>query len=314
MHDVITLGEVLLRLAVPSPARFETARALDVQIGGAEANVAAACARLGLRTAWISALPDNPWGERVRRDLTGHGVDCTYVRILPGTRLGLYFLEYGVAPRPVQVLYDRRDSAFSCLTPDLVDWEPVRRARLVHVSGITPALGAQPRMLVERIFDEAAIVSFDINYRSTLWSPAEARSFAESVLPRARYVFLGRTEAQIVFGLEGRAEDVLDALARRAPKATIALLQGADGSTVLDGDRVWRPTVRHTVQMVDPIGAGDAYVGGYLWATLGGRAAQEAVNIAATVAALKCSTWGDVALISRQDVEDALAGGPDVRR
>ncbi|TMG03503.1 MAG: sugar kinase, partial [Chloroflexi bacterium] len=101
MHDLITLGEVLLRLAVPSPARFESARVLDVQIGGAEANVAAACARLGLRTAWISALPDNPWGERVRRELTGHGVDCAYVKILPGTRLGVYFLEYGVPPRPV---------------------------------------------------------------------------------------------------------------------------------------------------------------------------------------------------------------------
>src|SRR2546422_6569800 len=99
MHDLVTLGEVLLRLAIPSPARFETARALDVQIGGAEANVAAACARLGLRTAWISALPDNPWGERVRRELVGHGIDCAYVRMLPGTRLGLYFLEYGVAPR-----------------------------------------------------------------------------------------------------------------------------------------------------------------------------------------------------------------------
>ena len=66
MHDLVTLGEVLLRLAIPSPARFENARTLDVQVGGAEANVAAACARLGLRTAWISALPDNPWGERVR--------------------------------------------------------------------------------------------------------------------------------------------------------------------------------------------------------------------------------------------------------
>ena len=138
--------------------------------------------------------------------------------------------------------------------------------------------------------------------------------FAESVLPRARYVFLGRTEAQTVFGLDGGAEDVLDALARRAPKATIALLQGGDGSTVLDGGRVWRPTVRHPVQVVDPIGAGDAYVAGYLWATLGGRAPQEAVNVAATVAALKCSTWGDVALISPRDVEDALVGGPDVRR
>jgi 2-dehydro-3-deoxygluconokinase len=314
MHDLITLGEVLLRLAVPSPARFESARALDVQIGGAEANVAAACARLGLRTAWISALPDNPWGERVLRELTGHGVDCAYVKILPGTRLGVYFLEYGVAPRPIRVLYDRRDSAFSHLTPDAIDWEPIRRARLVHVSGITPALGRQARMLVERIFDEATAVSFDINYRSTLWAPAEARAFAEAVLPRARFVFLGRTEAQTVFGLEGGAEDVLNTLARRAPKATIALLQGADGSAVLDDGRVWCPTVRHTVQMVDPIGAGDAYVGGYLWATLGGRTSQEAVNIAATVAALKCSTWGDVALISARDVEDAIAGGPDIRR
>jgi 2-dehydro-3-deoxygluconokinase len=314
MHDLVTVGEVLLRLAIRSPARFETARELDIQIGGAEANVAAACARLGLRSAWISALPDNPWGERVRRELVGHGVDCAYVRTFPGTRLGLYFLECGVAPRPAHVLYDRRESAFARLTPDSVDWEPVRRARLVHVSGITPALGDHGRALVERVFDEAATVSFDVNYRATLWTPAEARAFAESVLPRARYVFLGRMEAHTVFGLDGAAEEVLDALSRRAPKAVIALLQGSDGSTVFDGGRIWRPTIRHTVHVVDPIGAGDAYVGGYLWAMLGGRAPQEAVNVAATVAALKCSTWGDVALISLRDVEEALAGGPDVRR
>src|SRR5919204_1252691 len=108
MHDLITLGEVLLRLAVRSPGRFETARVLDVQIGGAEANVATACARLGMRTAWISALPSNPWGDRVRRELSAHGVDCTYVSDMPGTRIGLYFVEYGVAPRSVHVVYDRR--------------------------------------------------------------------------------------------------------------------------------------------------------------------------------------------------------------
>jgi 2-dehydro-3-deoxygluconokinase len=250
----------------------------------------------------------------VRRELVGHGIDCTHVRTLPATRLGLYFLEYGVAPRPVHVLYDRRDSAFSRLTPDAVDWEPVRRARLVHVSGITPALGENGRALVKRALDEAAAVSFDINYRASLWSPAEARAFAESVLPRARYVFLGRAEAQTVFGLEGEAAAIVEAVSRRAPKATIALLQGAEGSTVLDAGRLWRPLVRHRVEVVDPIGAGDAYVGGYLWATLCARGPQEAVDLAATVAALKCSTWGDVALVSAQDVQDALAGGPDVRR
>src|SRR5438105_9961668 len=136
MHDLVTLGEVLLRLAVPSPGLFETARVLDLQIGGAEANVAAACARLGMRTAWISALPLNPWGDRVRRELSAHGVDCTYVSSTPGARLGLYFLEYGVAPRSVHVLYDRRDSAFSRLMPAAVAGEPVLRDRVadVHVN------------------------------------------------------------------------------------------------------------------------------------------------------------------------------------
>src|SRR3972149_2756477 len=113
MHDLVTLGEVMLRLSVASPARFETARQLDVLIGGAEANVAAAWARRALRAAWVSALPANPWGERIRRELAGHGVDCAHVRMTAGARVGVYFLEHGVAPRPTRVLYDRRDSAFA---------------------------------------------------------------------------------------------------------------------------------------------------------------------------------------------------------
>jgi len=314
MHDLITLGEVLLRLAIPSPARFETARQLDLQLGGAEANVAAACARLGLRTAWISALPANPWGERIRRELVGHGVDCGHVRMTEGTRVGVYFLEYGVAPRPVHVLYDRRDSAFARLTASQVDWEPVRLARIVHLTGITPALGEAPRSLVERALAEAAAVSFDINYRATLWSPAEARAFLEPVLTRVRYLFIGQGEAQTLFGFAGSPEQTLDGLSRLAPKATISLQRGEEGSTVLDGGRLVRPSRRPAVQMVDPIGAGDAYAAGFLWATLSGRGLQEAVDAGTAVAALKCSTWGDIALVSPQDVADVLAGGPDVRR
>jgi len=314
MHDLVTLGEVLLRLAVPSPARFETVRQLDLQFGGAEANVAAACARLGLRTAWISALPANPWGERIRRELTGHGVDCTHVRMTDGARVGVYFLEYGVPPRPVHVLYDRRDSAFARLAATQVDWEPVRRARLVHLTGITPALGESARSLVERAFAEAASVSFDVNYRATLWSAGDARAFLEPVLARVRYLFVGQSEAQTLFGLSGAPEQVLGALARLAPKATISLQRGEEGSTVLDGGRVLRPTRRHVVQMVDPIGAGDAYAAGFLWATLRGSDLQEAVDAGTAVAAIKCSMWGDIALVSPRDVADILAGGPDVRR
>jgi 2-dehydro-3-deoxygluconokinase len=314
MHDLVTLGEVLLRLAAPSPARFETVRQLDLQFGGAEANVAAACARLGLRTGWISALPANPWGERIRRELTGHGVDCGHVRMTEGTRVGVYFLEYGVAPRPVHVLYDRRDSAFARLTAAQVDWEPVRRARVVHLTGITPALGEAPRSLVERALAEATTVSFDINYRATLWSAAEARAFLEPVLARVRYLFIGQSEAQTLFGLAGPPEQTLDALARLAPKATISVQRGEEGSIVLDGGRLFRPTRRVAVQMVDPIGAGDAYAAGFLWATLSGRDLQAAIDAGTAVAAIKCSTWGDIAHVSPRDVADVLAGGPDVRR
>jgi 2-dehydro-3-deoxygluconokinase len=314
MHDLVAIGEVMLRLSIPSPARIETARQLDVQVGGAEANVAAACARLGLRSAWISGLPANAWGERIVRELTGHGVDCQHVRMMDGARVGVYFLEFGVAPRPIRVLYDRRDSAFSRLMPEAVDWEPVRRARLVHVTGITPALGPGSRRIVEQAVEEAQAVSFDLNYRSALWSPGEARAFVESVLPVARHVFMGESEARTVFGLGGSAEAIVEALGRLAPKATIALLQGSEGSTVLVDGRLWRPSRRHAVQMVDPVGAGDAYVAGFLWATLNGRGPQEAVDAGAAVAALKCSTWGDVALVDPRDVADLLAGGSDIRR
>lgn len=313
-YDLVTLGEVLLRLAIPSPARVETVRQLDVQIGGAEANVAATVARLGLRTAWISALPANAWGERVRRELTGHGVDCRHVRRTEGARLGLYFLEYGVPPRPIRVLYDRRDSAFARLAVEDVDWEPVRRARLVHLSGVTAGLGESGRALVLRAIDEAPVVSFDVNYRAALWTPADARRFIEPVLPRVRYLFMGEEEAATVFGLTGDPESTLQALAIFAPKATIALLRGANGSLVRDGGQLYAPARRPPVQVVDPIGAGDAYVGGFLWATLRERPIQDAVDIADVVAGLKCSTWGDIAVIDARDVEDGLAGGPGVRR
>ncbi len=161
---------------------------------------------------------------------------------------------------------------------------------------------------------EAAAFSFDVNYRASLWSPADARLFLDSVLPAVRYLFLGEEEARVIFNLTGTAEQTLEALARLAPKATVSLQQGPAGSTVLDGTRFYRPRRRLDVQMVDPIGAGDAYVAGFLWAVLGKRELQEAVDAGSAVAALKCSMWGDIARVSLRDVEEALAGGPDVRR
>ena len=319
-YDLIGLGEVMLRLAAPPPQRLEQASELDVQIGGTEANVMAACARLGLRTAFVSALPsEHAWGDRTVRELTAHGVDCSGVLRRPGQRMGLYFLEYGMAPRPVRILYDRRDSAFSRLLPDDVDWALVRSARIVHLTGVTAALGGNVRDVVRRAIDEAAAagvpVSFDVNYRSRLWSPKEAHDFLLEIMPRLRYLFIGADDAATVFDLEGAPERVLKALRRLAPAATIALTLGEAGSAVLSAREVTRPSKRYTVAVVDRVGAGDAFAAGYLWATLIGRSPQQAVDAATALAALKCTISGDVPIVTRAELDELLAtDSTEIRR
>ncbi len=319
-HDLVGLGEVMLRLAAPPPLRLDQTLSLDVQIGGSEANVLAAAARLGLRTGLITALPDeHAWGDRTVRELSGHGVDCAGILRRPGSRMGLYFLEYGPPPRAVRVLYDRRDSALSQLVPDEVDWRLVREARMVHLSGITPALGENLRAVIRRACREAQSshvpISFDVNYRSRLWSPKEARDFLADILPGVRYLFIGSDDAATVFELAGPPESVLSGLRKLAPAATIALTLGEAGSAALSGSTVHRPSRLYTVTTVDRVGAGDAFAAGFLWRVLQGRSVQDALDAATALAALKCTIWGDIALVRAVEVEELLASAStEIRR
>ena len=319
-HDLVGLGEVMLRLAAPPPLRLDQALSLDVQIGGSEANVLAAVSRLGLRTGLITALPaEHAWGDRTVRELWGHGVDCAGVLRRPGSRMGLYFLEYGPPPRAVRVLYDRRESALSQLVPDEVDWGLVREARMVHLSGITPALGENLRAVIRRACREAqeagVPISFDVNYRLRLWSAKEARDFLAEILPAVRYLFIGSDDAATVFELAGTPEVVLNGLRKTAPAATIALTMGEAGSAALAGSVVHRPSRLYTVTTVDRVGAGDAFAAGFLWRVLTGRSVQEAIDAATALAALKCTIWGDIALVRAVEVEELLASAStEIRR
>ncbi len=317
--DVAALGEVMLRLASRAPTRLEQARELDVSFGGTEANVLCALARLGLRTAWISALPTNPWGERIGREIRAHGVDVSQVVWRVRGRVGLYFLEYGVGPRPIRVLYDRQDSAFTTLGEDEVDWDLVRRSRVVHMTGITPALGDEPRGLMERALEEAhaggVFVSLDVNYRAALWSPEDARTYFESLFPRVGLLFVGIEDAHRVFGLDGDPEAVAEGLRRWAPKATVALTLGERGSIVL-ADRVYRPTRLYALDVIaDRVGAGDAFAAGFLYGLLSSQDIQYAQDCGTALAALKCTMWGDVALVRPGELEELMAQpDPRIRR
>jgi 2-dehydro-3-deoxygluconokinase len=319
VYDAVGLGEVLLRLASRAPERLEQVRQLDVSFGGTEANVLAALARLGLRTAWLSALPRNAWGDRVERELRGHGVDVSHVVWRDGGRIGSYFLEYGLGPRPIRVLYDRQGSAFTTLAPDEVDWDVVRRSRLVHLTGVTLALGAQPRGLVERAVEEAraagALVSLDVNYRASLWAPEAARACLERLLPQVQLVFVGLEDARRVLGLEGEPEAVAEALRGRLPRAIVALTLGDRGSVILS-DRAYRPSRLYALDVVaDRVGAGDAFAAGFIHGLLGSQDVQRAVDCGTALAALKCTMWGDVALVRPGELEELMAQpDPRIRR
>ncbi len=319
LSDVVALGEVLLRLASRAPYRLEQARELDVTFGGTEANVLCALARLGLRTAWISALPENPWGERLGRELRGHGVDASPVVWRTRGRIGTYYIEYGVGPRPIRVLYDRQESAFTTLTEEEVDWEVVRRSRVLHVTGITPALGARARRLTERAVEEATtagvFLSADVNYRTALWSPEDARACPAGPFQRPPAVLLGLEDAQRVFGVEGEPEAVAEAVRARAPKAIVAVTLGERGSVVL-ADRPYRPSRLYGLDVVtDRVGAGDAFAAGFLYGLLGRQDVQFAVDCGTALAALKCTMWGDVALVRPGELEELMAqSDPRIQR
>src|SRR5919204_1373052 len=154
--DLVTIGETMLRLATPVGVPLERATELEVEVAGAESNVAVAFSRLGYRTGWVSRLPANAMGRLVVNRILEHRVDVSRVLWADrASRLGLYYLEASAPPRPGRVIYDRADSAFAQIDPDEVDWQYVAGARRLHLTGITPVLSPSCLALVRRALAEA---------------------------------------------------------------------------------------------------------------------------------------------------------------
>ena len=180
MADVITFGETMIRLAPPNYLRLEQTPLLEVNVGGAEWNVAADLSRLGISVGWVSRLTDNPLGRMIRNKAREQGVDTSHIVWTKGDRVGIYFVEFGATPRPSSVLYDRKISAISQIKPGEVNWEEVLSgAKWFHTSGITPALSPGAAQVTADALKAAkkagCKVSYDLNYRARLWTEEEAR-------------------------------------------------------------------------------------------------------------------------------------------
>jgi len=306
---VVGVGEALLRLTPAGGEILETAGAYTVHVGGAEANVCANLAGLGIRTAWLSRLPANPLGRRIAAAFGGVGVDVRFVRWAPEGRVGLMFVQPAASPRSGEVLYYRLDSAFARIDPDEVAWEVLDGASVVHLTGITPALGTGPRRLVARAIAEArrrdVRVSFDVNYRATLWSPSTACETLEPLMRGLDLVFLNDRDAVGVFGADGDAEAVAATLRRRFDCATLVLTLGADGALAHDGTA--RRQAAYEGQIVDRIGRGDAFAAGFLYGYLRGDM-EAALRYGAAMATLKQTYPGDICRATPAEIDAVIEG------
>ena len=329
--DLVTFGEAMVRLTPPAFQRIEQAHSFDVHVGGGELNVAVAAARLGITSRWVSRLPENALGRMIANRAREQGVDV-HVEWTADDRAGLYFAELGAAPRASSVLYDRAASALSRITPGSIDWASVfDGARWFHVSGITPALSESAAKVTAESLVAAKkaglTVSYDLNYRSKLWSAEKARAVQEPLLEHVDVLMTTEEDTRVVFGIGGDKSDSYDRVDAESYAQVARTLEErfdlrAVAVTLRENPRVllntWSAIVvaegtvhrapRYEVEVVDRIGAGDAFSAGLIVSRLEDRGWDDAVRFATATSALKHSIPGDFCLVTRSDVDQLLRG------
>ncbi|MFE6185791.1 sugar kinase [Streptomyces sp. NPDC056465] len=290
---VVCVGETMAAL-VPDPAApLEEAAGLGVRIAGAESNVAVYLADHGVPARWVSALGDDPFGRRILGEVAAAGVDVSGVRTDPHRPTGL--LVKDPAPDATRVHYYRRGSAASALTADVLEEDAVRTAGLVHLSGITPALSPGCRALVAALLDpppsqRPCPVSFDVNHRPALWTDGTAPEVLLGFARRADIVFVGLDEAQALWG--GELKDA-EAVRELLPEPGVLVVKdGGTDATAFDGTGVHRVPARR-VDVVEPVGAGDAFAAGFLAGLIRGESTVRALRLGHLTAGAALGVTGD---------------------
>ena len=320
-YDVITFGEAMVRLSPPAFRRLEQATSLDLLVGGAELNTAVGLARLGRSSAWVSRLTQNPLGRLIANRAREAGVATEHIVWTEADRVGVYFLEFGAAPRASSVLYDRKDSAIAHMAPEMVPWAKVfAGVKWFHVTGITPALSARAAETTRAALIAAraagARVSIDLNYRAKLWSTAEAGKWMTDFMQYCDVLITTEEDTERVFGITGK--DYEEVAAKTAQRFSLPMV----AVTLRDNPLVWRNswtailyqnggvlrTKSYEVEIVDRLGAGDSFAAGLLHGLLDNDP-QKALDYGVAASALKHSIPGDFAWITRAEVEALMKGG-----
>jgi len=311
-YDIVSIGETMLRLSPPIPLRLEQAGAFEVHIGGSESNTLVGLARLGSKTCWISRLPDHALGQQLARLIGMHGVDTTHIVWTTEDRLGVFFYEPACFPRTGEVIYDRKDSAFTRLSSDQLPMHPLKSCRWFHATGISLALNSQVRSMMNLAREVArsngSKISFDFNYRSKLWEMDQARVGCREWVESSDLVFFAKRDAIAYLELASDAsdEEVIQTLSKiRRGKCSVITL-GERGAMAAEADSVCLSGTRK-VDGAGRLGGGDAFSAGFLYGRLNGWSLDESLAWGNAMAGLKYTIPGDMPIIHKQDVLRVLS-------
>jgi 2-dehydro-3-deoxygluconokinase len=321
MYDVVTFGEAMIRLSPPNFQRLEQTKSFDVNPGGAELNVAVGVTRFGLKSAWVSKLPKNGLGYLIRNRAREFGVDCSHIVWSEKGRAGIYFVEFGSSPRASSVLYDRANSSISMVQPGEIDWPKVfAGSKHFHMSGITPALSASASETTAEALKaakkEGCTVSYDLNYRKKLWTPADAKKIQEPLMENVDILITTEEDTNVVFGIKEKDyEAAAEKLAHTFKFKIVAITLREDLSVLRNNwtaiayqdGKIIRDK-KYEVEIVDRVGAGDSFTAGFLYGWLRGSDVQKGVQYGNAFAALKHTSPGDFNWSTLEEVEAQLKG------
>jgi len=342
--DVLSLGECMIRLSPPGHGRIEFANVFEVYVGGGEYNVAYACSRLGLRAGWVSRLVDNPLGYLIRNHARAGGLDVSeviwvkYDGVGRADRIGLNFTEVGTGVRASVTMYDRGHSAASHMKPGEVDWNRIfkqRGVRWFHLGGIFTALSDDCAKVAKEAMQAAheagTIVSYDLNFRSKLWSSEKAIETTRELVQYMDVIIGNEEDFQKVLGFEVEGTDeslrrlpvenykrMVERVVKTYPhvRAVATTLREVisgllnNWSAILWYEGQFYESRRYeNLEIEDRVGGGDGFSSGLIYGMLTGMSPQECVEFGAAHGALLQSTRGDTSMITLDEVLHVMRGG-----
>ena len=318
--DLISFGEVMLRLSAPDKEKISQCEIFEKNCGGSEFNVASGAANLGIRAAIVTKLPKNKMGHFVARRIRYGNVSDDYVvwDYSDAKRLGIYYYESGVYPRKSAVVYDRAGSSVCSLKLSEIPDGIYDRTRVFHISSISLALDPNLREtaleMIKQMKKSGAAISFDVNYRATLWSEEEAREVIEKIFPLVDILFVSEETSRRMLGRTGTLDEIMKGYAdtygckivATTRREVVSPIKHNFGSRIYYDGKFYEEKHYRDIEVIDRVGSGDAYVAGVLYGILSGGTIEEAMSYGNALSAIKNTVVGDMSVSSIDEVQSVI--------